>query len=107
MTDKERTRTTTTEEKSLIMDCVMRYIVLEGHDLIPNEIPDEELTGLVVELCMVLDVTHTEIIPLNLKNLLDFSDSDLIHDIVGLRDNIDVETGEMIRKFTPLSAMLS
>jgi hypothetical protein len=50
-----------------------------------------------------LALAHREL-PLDLELLLDADDSDLIHDVFGIMQNIDLDTGRLRNSFVPRSA---
>lgn len=53
-----------------------------------------------VEVMMDMEATHISN-PLRLQELLDSSEGDFTHDVVGIFNNIDRETGELKNCFVP------
>ena len=54
-----------------------------------------------LSLVMDLEATHAVCCPLRLNDLLDATDSDFVHDIVGIHSHLDRDTGELSGCFVP------
>ncbi|MGD1832522.1 MAG: hypothetical protein ACPKOP_04165 [Sphaerochaetaceae bacterium] len=81
-----------TDEANLIRK-IVRRTVLEGAYY------EDRLT-------MEMDITsvHLNGCPLDLEQFLDCSSNDFAHDIFGIENNIDRETGHLNNNFIPLCA---
>lgn len=55
----------------------------------------------LVSIAMDVTAVHLNGCPLRLQDLLDSKNSDFIHDIAGIRDNINTLTGELDEGFFP------
>ena len=74
---------------------LLREVVRRVHKQFP-EYPDTTMT-----LYMDLEHCHTKGCPLDFERLINFNDGDFLHDIVGIRKNINRETGEIENCFLP------
>ena len=54
-----------------------------------------------LSLVMDLEATHAVCCPLRLNDLLNATDSDFVHDIVGIHSHLDRDTGELSGCFVP------
>lgn len=54
-----------------------------------------------MNLTMDISATHLNGTPLDLQKFLDFDDSNFMHDIYGIMDNINRRTGELDNCFLP------
>jgi len=68
--------------------------------LIANRAIKEKLTGDTVSLSMDLSAVSAKY-NINLKKLLKFDDFNFAHDIYGIMDNLNRETGELENYFSP------
>ena len=53
------------------------------------------------DVAMDLTAVHCTSCPLDLEKLLAFPDSDFMHDVAGIRQHIDRETGRLVDCFDP------
>jgi hypothetical protein len=62
---------------------------------------DKDRINLQVDLEMDIQVAHSNGNPLDFKKLLSFDDVNFLHDIDGIRRNLNRETGELEDCFLP------
>ena len=78
---------TTKEDMDLIREIVKRV--------------NESFPGNVKDIGMDITATHLNGCPLNLKGLVESSGIDFIHDVYGIANNINRETGKLENCFSP------
>ena len=69
-----------------------------------DEIADRALANIKLHLAMDIAACHLNGCPLDLKKLLTFEDADFFHDIIGIREHINRNTGKLENFFLPRCA---
>lgn len=54
-----------------------------------------------LDMLMDLDACHSNGCPLDFMKLLEFGDSSFIHDVIGIAENINRNTGKLMNHFLP------
>lgn len=71
-----------------------------------DEIADRALANVKMDLAMVIAACHLNGCPLDLKKLLTFEDADFFHDINGISEHINRNTGKLENFFLPRCAKM-
>jgi hypothetical protein len=84
---------TSKEDHDIIVTIAERYIYLLKTADIP--IPKK------LDLIMDIEAVHNNGCPLNLDDLLNASDDDFAHDLIGIQVNLNRKTGKLENCFVP------
>jgi hypothetical protein len=79
------------EERALICGIAKRFI-----SLLKNMGQTEQIS-----IAMDLTATHTNGCPLRLKELSESDDFNFLHDVIGINQNLDRNTGKLMNCFRP------
>lgn len=86
--DKDISFTVSKEDDQVIIDIVTRAVTLP-------------LRYSFMDCVMDITATHANGTPLKLGELLAASEQDFIHDVIGIRNNLNRESGELENCFLP------
>ena len=88
--------TTTKEEVETISKIVDRYTAVLHSLGIPKTYQRPRM-----DVIMDIEATHCNGNPINLRGLLDADDFNFTHDMIGIQNNLDRDTGELQNCFVP------